>query len=199
VRAVLAPLVDLAAEMKVAIIGVLHFNKKLDVTNALLRISDSLAFGAVARHCFAVVDDPEHQRKLVVRAKNNLAGSNLGALAFSFGTRKVGTDSKTKKPIKAPHVLWAAHHVNVTASEAMQAANSGRDAAARDEAKEFLENFLRSGPVLSQNIEEAAQAEGISRRTLFRAKKDLGIAAIKDPDDGKWRWELRQKRANAGG
>jgi putative DNA primase/helicase len=198
VRAVLAQLVDLAAEMKVAIIGVLHFNKKLDVTNALLRISDSLAFGAVARHCFAVVDDPEHQRKLVVRAKNNLAGSNLGALAFCFGTRKVGTDSKTKEPIKAPHVLWAAHHVNVTASEAMQAASSGRDPAARDEAKEFLENLLRSGPVLSQNIEEAAQAEGISRRTLFRAKKDLGIAAIKDPNDGKWRWELRQKRATAG-
>jgi putative DNA primase/helicase len=50
VRAVLTPLVTLAAEMKVAIVGVMHFNKKMDVTNALLRISDSPAFGAVARH-----------------------------------------------------------------------------------------------------------------------------------------------------
>jgi putative DNA primase/helicase len=46
VRAVLTPLVTLAAELKVAMIGVMHFNKKLDITNALLRISDSLAFGA---------------------------------------------------------------------------------------------------------------------------------------------------------
>ena len=38
VRAVLTPLVTLAAEMKVAIIAVMHFNKKMDVTNALLRI-----------------------------------------------------------------------------------------------------------------------------------------------------------------
>ena len=42
VRAVLTPLVTLAAEMKVAVIGVMHFNKKMDMTNALLRISDSL-------------------------------------------------------------------------------------------------------------------------------------------------------------
>jgi hypothetical protein len=196
VRAVLGPLVELAAELKVAVIGVLHFNKKIDVTNALLRISDSLAFGAAARHCFAVVDDPENKRKLVVRAKNNLANRNLGALAFCFGVREVGTDSKTGESIRAPHVLWAAHHVDVTASEAMQAANGGKGPAARDEAKEFLENLLRSGPVPSETIEEAAQAEGISRRTLFRAKKELGVAAVKDPDDGKWRWELRPKRAS---
>ena len=48
VRAVLTPLTTLAVDTKVAVIGVMHFNKKTDVTNALLRISDSLAFGAVA-------------------------------------------------------------------------------------------------------------------------------------------------------
>jgi hypothetical protein len=41
VRAVLAPVVDLAADLNVAIIGIMHFNKKTDVSNALLRISDS--------------------------------------------------------------------------------------------------------------------------------------------------------------
>jgi AAA domain len=69
VRAVLSPLVDLAEEMKVAIIGVMHFNKKMDVTNALLRISDSLAFGAAARHVYAIIDDEENQRKLLVGAR----------------------------------------------------------------------------------------------------------------------------------
>jgi putative DNA primase/helicase len=50
VRSVLGPLVELAAELKIAIVAIMHFNKKLDVDNALLRISDSLAFGATARH-----------------------------------------------------------------------------------------------------------------------------------------------------
>jgi len=42
------------------VLGVLHFNKKAEVTNAMLRISDSLAFAATARHCYVVVDDPEN-------------------------------------------------------------------------------------------------------------------------------------------
>jgi putative DNA primase/helicase len=42
VRSVLGPLIDLAGELRVAIVGILHFNKKIDVTNAL-RISNSLA------------------------------------------------------------------------------------------------------------------------------------------------------------
>ena len=50
VRGFLTPLTDLAAEKHVAIIGVMHFNKKADVTNAMLRIADSLAYVAAARH-----------------------------------------------------------------------------------------------------------------------------------------------------
>jgi hypothetical protein len=106
VRAILAPLVDLAAELGVAIIAVMHFNKRTDVTNALLRISDSLAFGATARHVYAAVDDAENKRKLLVRAKNNLAPNNNKTLAYHFGSRAVGHDSKTGKEIWAPYILW---------------------------------------------------------------------------------------------
>jgi putative DNA primase/helicase len=71
VRAVLGPVTDLASELMVSIVGIMHFNKKTDVTNALLRISDSLAFGATARHVYAVIDDAENKRKLLVKGKNN--------------------------------------------------------------------------------------------------------------------------------
>src|SRR4029077_14633417 len=101
VRAVLGPVVNLAAELALAIIGIMHFNKKLDVTNALLRISDSLAYGATARHVYGVIDDAENNRKLMVRAKNNLALNTAAqtTLAFGFGTRGVGTDPSSNKPI----------------------------------------------------------------------------------------------------
>jgi hypothetical protein len=101
VRAVLGPLVDLANELGVAFVGIMHFNKKMDVTNALLRISDSLAFGAAARHVYAVVDDAENKRKLLVRGKNNLAPATK-ALAYSFSVCEVGRDPKTDQTIHSP-------------------------------------------------------------------------------------------------
>ena len=89
VRAVLGPVTELASELMVSIIGIMHFNKKTDITDALLRISDSLAFGATARHVFAVVDDAENKRKLFVKGKNNLAPRDIKTLAYYFGTREV--------------------------------------------------------------------------------------------------------------
>jgi putative DNA primase/helicase len=191
VRAVLAPLVDLAAELKVAVVGIMHFNKKVDVTNALLRISDSLAFGATARHVYAVVDDAANKRKLVVRGKNNIARHNIPALAYVFGVRNVGIDPHTGEIIQAPHVIWTCH-VDVTAGEAMQAASGGSIPSARDDAKKFLTDMLASGPKPSPEIEEAAEADGISRRTLFRAKKELGVRAKKE--EGGWYWHPPQQR-----
>jgi hypothetical protein len=190
VRAVLGPVTDLAAEMMIGFLGIMHFNKKVDVTNALLRISDSMAFGATSRHAYAVVDDPENKRKLLVKAKNNLAPRNQKALAYDFGTRNVGSDPQTGQEIWAPYILWHPHHVDVTATEAMRAANESKSPAARDDAKKFLETFLAEGPKPKTEIEEAADANCISERTLRRAKTDLGVMAKKDGPDGSWTWRL---------
>jgi hypothetical protein len=193
VRAVLTPLTTLATEANVAIIAIMHFNKKTDVTNALLRISDSLAFGAVARHVYGVVDDAENERKLFVRAKNNAAAKSKNkTLAYRFGARGVGHDADTGEEIVAPYILWEPDYVDVTAMEAMQAAADHKSPAARDEAKKFLADMLAKGPVPKTEVEEAAEANGISERTLRRAKADLQVVADKDrtKQDGKWFWKL---------
>ena len=191
VRAVLGPVVELANALKVAVIGIMHFNKKVDITNALLRISDSLAFGATARHVYGVVNDAENKRKLVVRAKNNLASDTADkALAYRFGLREVGVDPETSKPIWAPHVIWENQHVDVTAMERDASGIENKSPAARDEAKKFLREILANGPVTKTEIEEAAKANGIAERTLFRAKNDLNVMAKKDAPDGGWTWRL---------
>jgi putative DNA primase/helicase len=193
VRSILAPLVELAAELGVALIAIMHFNKKTDVTNALLRISDSLAFGATARHVYAAVDDTENKRKLLVRAKNNLAPNNNKTLAYRFSARKVGRDSKTGKEIWAPYVIWEPRHVDVTVFEAMQATTRPKSTTARDDAKQFLRDALAKGAVSSNEIAEEAEANGISRPTLFRAKADLKIKAKKDGVRGVWVWQLPEQ------
>src|SRR5262249_3962054 len=59
VRGVLTPLKEMAEELHIAVIGIAHFNKKDDIKSALLRVSDSIAYVAAARHVYAVIDDPE--------------------------------------------------------------------------------------------------------------------------------------------
>ena len=196
VRAVLGPVVDLADELKLAIIGIMHFNKKLDVTNALLRISDSLAYGATARHVYGVINDTENKRKLVVRAKNNLAANTAEqtTLAFGFGVREVGTDPNNCKTIVAPYVIWEPQYVDVTATEAMQAASESKAPTARSDAKQFILDMLAGGPVDKTEIEETATANCISLASLKRAKRELkNVVARPVREKGvvvRWVWEL---------
>jgi putative DNA primase/helicase len=191
VRGVLSPLTKLAEEKQIAIIGIMHFNKKADVTNAMLRIADSLAYVAAARHVYVVVDDPENEKaRLFVKAKNNLA-PDKHALRFMVGTCKVGLDQELETEIWAPHVLWDTEHVEVTAAQAMVAeASAGGSRTARREAEDFLASKLVLGEADVDSINEEAQVNGISQATLRRAKRDLGIKAVKKGMSGGWVWKL---------
>lgn len=186
VRAVLGPLIDFAADLHVAIIAVMHFNKKVDVTNALLRISDSMAFGAAARHVWAAVDDEANQRKLLVKGKNNLAPRDLKSLSYGFAVRNVGKDPKSGLSIMAPHITWFGH-VDVSATEAMQAAGENKSPGAKEAARKLLKEFLSKGPILSSDLQEAAKENGISESSLDRAKRDMGVTAKKDGPSAQWR------------
>jgi len=194
VRGVLTPLKAMTEELHVAVIGICHFNKKDDIKSALLRVSDSIAYVAAARHVYAVVDDPENKDcKLFVKAKNNLARDTT-ALRYGIGVKKVGYDAKLSVDINAPFIVWHPQHVEITANEAMQAAEGST---AKREAREFLLERLKDGPAKTDEIIEEAKQEGIAEKTLRRAKKELGIKSRKEHGriDGPWVWELPPKKA----
>jgi putative DNA primase/helicase len=196
VRGVLTPMKEMAEELHIAVIGIAHFNKKDDVKSALLRVSDSIAYVAAARHVYAVLDDPEDKNsKLFVKAKNNLAPDKK-ALRYGIGVRTVGRDARLKKDINAPFVVWGSQHVDITANDAMQAA-SGGTAYAKREAKEFLLERLNGGRSKADDLFEEAEQNGIAKATLRRAKKDLGVISSKERGtaEGGWFWELPQKES----
>jgi len=58
----------------------------------------------------------------------------------------------------------------------------------REAAKEFLETILANGEVSSVEIYEQAEENGISRRTLERAKSELGVRSVQFA--GAWVWTL---------
>jgi hypothetical protein len=189
VRGVLTPLKDMAEELHIAVIGIAHFNKKDDIKSALLRVSDSIAYVAAARHVYAVLDDPDDKDcKLFVKAKNNLA-RDTKALRYGISVKTVGHDAKLGVDINAPYIIWHPQHVEITANEAMQAAGGHT---AKREAREFLLDRLEAGPVKGDDLIEEAKQEGIAEKTLRRAKKELGIKSQKTRGaiDGAWTWEL---------
>jgi hypothetical protein len=201
VRAVLGPLKELAEELRAAIITVMHFNKKVDITNALLRISNSLAFVGLPRHAYGVIDDAENARKLFVRAKNNdAAKTDNQTLAFHFSIREVGADPDSGELIVAPFIIWEPGYVDVTATEAMQAASENKSPGERDKAKRFVLDMLNGGgEIFATDVKGAAEANGLSWRTVTRAKdelKDKGYNIVVDKDrntpDGKWFWQLQE-------
>ena len=123
--------------------------------------------------------------------KNNLAPRDKAkTLAYGFGAREVGLDPKTGEVIWAPHIVWHDQYVDVTATEAMQAANESKSPGERDRAKKFLGEMLAAGPVPKTEIEEAAEANYISTATLRRAKDDLKIIAEKTGLKSGWTWRL---------
>ena len=96
VRSFLTPLTDMAAEKHIFVLGVVHFNKKVDVTS-MLRISDSLAYVAAARHVYVVVNDPETGATPLRKAKQPVPRQQ-GVELLSH--RWVGFDSSKNPEIR---------------------------------------------------------------------------------------------------
>jgi hypothetical protein len=175
IRAVLTPLAVLAEQHHCAIIGVLHLTKDRQ-RRLLLRAQGNIAFVAQARTVFAIGPDPETPgRRLLVTVKNNL-GVFAPGLAFRIG---------------ADGLQWEPGTVEGAAEQLLAAddPSSRTERREREGATEFLRTALSTGPMASKELMADAKANGISQRTLWRAKTELGIVAERH-GRGPWYWML---------
>jgi putative DNA primase/helicase len=180
----LQPVVDLAAQLDCAVLGITHLSKNTAGREPLERVAGSIAFGAVARVVWATVKpaDSEAPRRLV-RAKSNL-GPDTGGFEYTlFGAPVPGHD------FGAQRVEWG-EALEGTARELMAVEQPDDSGDALEDAEEFLLDILRDGPVATKEIRQAAQAHGHKPRTVDRAKQTLGITATKVGFEGGWAWKL---------
>jgi hypothetical protein len=146
----------------------------------------SLAFVAAARAAFAVCsdqDDPARRRRFMLPIKNNLGNDETG-LAYTL---------ESPSGNGMPVVLWEADSVNILADDVLAAhptRNPGPDPIERDEATQWLADALADGPRPAKELFAQAEKDGISKGTLKRAKRELGVIASKDGWDGGWVWRL---------
>ena len=66
----------------------------------------------------------------------------------------------------------------------------------REIARDWLEDFLDEEPRTSEEVWQSAEQAGLSERTLFRAKSDLGVTTerVKLPDKRLSYWLLPQQQ-----
>ena len=181
VRSVLEPVAGFAEAHKVSVLGVTHIPKSSH-GSALKAFLGSVGFIATCRMALLATVEAETDRRLFLSVKNS-----FGPLARGIGYR---ISAKTiSNGIVAPYVTWSDEPVDVTADQALAAASAEiKDPRAMKRTKEFLLDLLKDGTVDAKDGEEAAEAEGISERTLKRAWAKLGIKSTKTGFDGGWQW-----------
>lgn len=188
VRALLAPLAELAARHGVAVVAVSHLNKTSG-TEALLRVQGSIAFSAAARAVWGVARDKENPaRRLFLPLKNNLGNDQTG-LAFTVEGFRLPSG------IEISRVVWEGEPVTITAEEAFAPEGDREDKSAVEDAREFLLGLLAEGPVSSRQVYLQGREAGHSERVIRRAQKALGVEAVKGGMQTGWQWRLPPKMA----
>jgi hypothetical protein len=181
IRGLLAPLGDLAARHRVAVVAVTHLNKS-GTGPAIYRAMGSLAFAAAARAAWGVAkdrDDP--RRRLLLPIKNNIA-PDTGGLAYTIEPVGVGG---------CPVVAWNPDPINLSADDALSnGRGEGEARTERDDAAGWLTDQLADGPRMVRDIERESREAGHALGTLRRAKAALGVVSRKPAFGGPWEWSL---------
>lgn len=180
VRSVLAPVAELARKYDLAIIGIMHLNKREDAA-AINRVSGSGAFVAAARAVW-----------LIAKAGMDEGLFYFCPLKFNLGEKPKGLAYRIKN--ERIHVEDFDSEENAEELLAKPDTRSSQ----RQDAKEFLRELIKIKREWdAEEIERKAKEEGIAMRTLNRAKKDLKMKSIKvEGEDGKvkWVWEAEDKK-----
>jgi hypothetical protein len=177
VRKALGPLAAWAERAKVAVLLARHLRKD-GSRNVLHRGAGSIAITGAARSVLTVGPEPgtaEPYHFVLAQAKCNLACA-------------VSLRYKTVKTVDTISVEW----LGVSRHNAQDLAVQTSERSALDDACYVLYSLLTEGPVWAKEVYRLAAAEGVSKRTLDRAKKALHIASRKrnSGKHSRWMWEL---------
>ena len=176
VRGLLSPIKDILEKHKVTLLAVAHLNKNQQQA-VIHRTSGAVAFVAAARLGWVVAshpDDPE--RWVMAMFKHNLC-AKAPSLTYE---------------LDGGGVTWDVAGGDITAETLLQSAGP-EDRGEQRDAMDFLQDLLEDGsPMKSTDVMRAANREGISSRSVWRAKRRLGIRASKQGfgKDGFWLWSL---------
>lgn len=193
VRRALQPLVDLAANLGAAVLGISHFSKSTGGRDPTERVTGSVAFSAVARVVLvaAKIKSESGDLRVLARSKSNI-GPDDGGFEYSL------EQTEALPGIPASRVLWG-KAVDGTARELLAEPEEDGDehTARRDSAEDFLRELLANGPVPSKQVKADAAEAGHAWATVRRAADDLSVVRRKGGMDAGWSWQLAEGAQNS--
>jgi hypothetical protein len=187
VRRSLQCIVDFAAEMNCAVIGITHFAKGTAGKNSAERVIGSQAFAALARMVLVAAKEEESDRRVFTRAKSN---NSIDTGGFSYFIDAVELQSG----IVATRVVWGeALEGSSRSILAKVEGDSREDGEKMKAAKQFLIEMLSNGPAPAKELlTYAREGYGITDDTLRRAYKEIGTkpSRVGFGSNGAWMWAL---------
>jgi hypothetical protein len=173
IRALLSELSRRAAGCDAAMVAIRHLTKAKS-GNAIYQGVGAIDVIAAARSAILVAPHPEHEdQRVVAHVKHNLS-ARADSLVFDLTAADGGL----------PTLRWR----GTTALTAEDLRNPGKRTSAGEGAADFLRRELCTGRKSAQEMLALATGQGIAKRTLDRAKKELGVRSEKGGDV--WFWEL---------
>ena len=140
VRKALEPLKEFAEELRLSVLGIMHFNKS-GSTDPMKIVMASKAFTAVPRAVmFAARHPDEDGQYLIGLAKANLGRLDLPSEAYSFEQVEVGKDPDDGQPIVASKLVWHGD-TEISMQQAIEAEPGDRNMV--EEAAEWLADFIQ--------------------------------------------------------
>jgi len=186
VRRSLQAVVDFADAHNCAVIGITHFAKGGAGRTPQDRVIGSQAFGALARMVLVTAKEEDGGRRVLARAKSNIA-SDEGGVAYSIEAATLDGG------IAATHAMWG-EVIDGTAREILGEVevDASIDGDSRDELKRMLTDMLKDagGSMPTKALQAEVRDAGHSWDVAKRVKKELGIESIKMSMGGPWVWRL---------
>ncbi|MDY7579439.1 AAA family ATPase [Herbaspirillum sp. RTI4] len=186
VRRSLQAVVDFAEAHQCAVIGITHFAKGGAGKAPQDRVIGSQAFGALARMVLVAAKEEDGTRRVLARAKSNIAPDD-GGVAYSLALTTIDGG------IEATHAVWEGA-IEGTAREILGDVEHDEDGggAERDDLERMLIDTLtdNGGRMQVKMLQAEIRDAGHSWDAAKRVKKSLGIDSIKASMGGSWMWCL---------
>jgi putative DNA primase/helicase len=186
VRRSLQAVVDFAEAHNCAVIGITHFAKGGAGKAPQDRVIGSQAFGALARMVLVTAKEEDGSRRVLARAKSNIAPDD-GGVAYTLDLVTI------QGGIAATHAVWDGI-IEGTAREILGEVETDEDGdgGTRDDLEQMLIDTLNDagGSMATKALMAEVRDAGHSWDTAKRLKKSMGIEAKKMSMGGAWIWCL---------
>lgn len=193
VRRSLQAIVDFAAAYQCAVVGITHFSKGSSGRSPQDRVLGSQAFGALARMVLVAAKEEGGDRRVLARAKSNIAED-------SDGVSYVVEVAPAAGEIEASVVVWKGV-VKGTARQILGEVETDEQGGSMrtQDLEQLLIDLLKEhgGKMPAKLIKAEVTDAGYSMTSACNVKAKLGIESKKEPGikTGGWYWYLPKDQA----